>query len=112
VEARLKSGIAVRALVRRCDLAAIAVAVTRRGDADAGAILIKLIGRDRGCAVLVQARRADGSAAWLRATGAAAVAESEADLYIERQRRFDPDLWVVEVESDAAETFLDSPVIA
>jgi hypothetical protein len=112
LEARLKSGIAVKALVRRCDIAAIGVAVTRRGDADAGAILIKLIGRDGLCAVLAQARRADGSAAWLRATGVAAIAEGEADAYIERQRRRDPDLWVVEVESDAAETFLDNPVIA
>lgn len=111
MEARLKSGIAVKALIRRCDLAAIGVAVTARGDADAGAILVKLIGRDGLAAVLSQARRADGSFAWLRATGVAPVAESDADAYIERQRRRDPDLWVVEIETDAAETVLDAPVI-
>jgi len=111
VEARLKSGIWVRALVRRCDLAAIGVAITARGDPDAGAILIKSIGRDGGCRVLAQTRRQDGELVWMRATGAAAVEESEADAYIARQRGRDPDLWVVEIETGSADALLDQPVI-
>ena len=110
MEARLKSAIRVKALIRRCDLAAIGVAVTARGDPDAGAILLKLIGRDTGVTVLAQARHPDGSAVWLRATGADPVAEPEADAYIARQRGRDPDLWVVEIESAAVETLLDMPV--
>src|SRR6185312_12141806 len=101
MEPRLKSGISVKALIRRCDLAAIGVAVTARGDPDAGAILLKLIDRDNGSTVLAQARRPDGSAVWMRATGPEAVAEDEADAYIARQRARDPDLWVVEIESSA-----------
>ena len=112
MEARLKSGLLVKALIRRCDLAAIGVAVTARGDPDAGAILLKLAARESGCSVLAQARRPDGSAVWLRATGAAPVAESEADAYIARQRSRDPDLWVIEIESAAAEGLLDMPVVS
>src|SRR5690242_10943816 len=56
MEPRLKSVIRVKALIRRCDLAAIGVAVTARGDPDAGAILLKLIDRETGVTVLAQAR--------------------------------------------------------
>lgn len=100
------------ALVRRCDIKAIGVAVTVRGDPDAGTILVKLCGRDTGATVLAQARRPDGTPGWLRATGAAPVAESDADAYIARQRQRDPDLWVVEVETVAPETVLDDGIIA
>jgi hypothetical protein len=51
MEPRLKSGLSIKALVRRCDLAAIGVAMVARGDRDAGAILIKLNRRDTGCGV-------------------------------------------------------------
>jgi hypothetical protein len=111
MEARLKSGIQIQALIRRCDLAAIGVAVVARGDADAGAILVKLSGRDAGCSVLAQTRRADGSLVWMRATGPAAVAEADADAYIARQRGRDPDLWVVEIESASPQAILDAPII-
>ena len=111
LEARLKSTIRVKALIRRCDLAAIGVAMTARGDPDAGAILLKLIDRDAGCTVLAQARRPDGTAVWLRATGPQPVAETEADAYIARQRGRDPDLWVLEIESAAVETLLDLPIV-
>jgi hypothetical protein len=110
MEPRLKSAIRVKALIRRADLAAIGVAVTARGDPDAGAILLKLIDRDAGTTVLAQARRSDGTAIWLRATGPLPVAEQEADAYIARQRGRDPDLWVVEIESAAVETLLDMPI--
>src|SRR5258707_4091827 len=112
MEARLKSAIQVKALVRRCDLAAIGVAVTARGDPDAGAILVKLCGRDATASALAQTRRPDGTLGWLRATGEAPVADADADAYIARQRQPDPDLWVVEIETVAPETVLDDGLIA
>jgi hypothetical protein len=111
MEARLKTSIQVKALIRRCDLAAIGVAVTARGDPDAGAILVKLCGRDAGVAVLSQTRRADGTLGWMRATGEAPVAEADADAYIARRRQRDPDLWVVEIETAIPETVLDDGLI-
>ena len=110
MEARLKSGIWIRSLIRRCDLAAIPVAVLARGDDDAGAILLKFNGRDAGCLVLGQARGKDGELLWMRVTGPQSVTEADADAYIERQRRRDPDLWVVEIENAFAETVIDTRI--
>ena len=112
MEPRLKSGIWVKALIRRCDLTAIAVAVTARGDGDAGAVLLKFMARDGVGTVLTQTRRPDGMLGWMRATGAEPVPEADADAYIARQRGRDPDLWVVEIESAAPDAVLDDPIIA
>jgi hypothetical protein len=111
MEARLKTHIQVQALVRRCDLLAIGVVVTARGDPDAGTILLKLYDRANGTTVLTQTRRADGALAWMRATGAVPVDESAADAYIARQRQYDSDLWVIEIETAAPETVLDIGII-
>jgi GMP synthase (glutamine-hydrolysing) len=110
METRLKSAIWIKTLIRRCDLAAIPVAVLARGDDDAGAVLLKFNGRGSGCLVLSQVRGRDGELFWMKATGPAAVAEADADAYIERQRRRDPDLWVLEIENASAETVIDTRI--
>jgi len=108
----LKSGIWIKALIRRCDLAAIPIAVVARGDEDAGAILLKLnSGVAVGCSVLTQARGQDGELLWMRATGPAPVAEAAADAYIARQRQRDPDIWVVEIEHREAGNVVDGRVV-
>ena len=111
MEPRLKSRVWIQALIRRCDLAVIPSAVVARGDDDAGAILLKFNGRDGGCFVLAQVRSQDGELVWMRATGSAAVAEAEADSYIKRQRRRDPDLWVIEIESGSEAILIDGHIL-
>lgn len=73
-------------------------AVLRKGDPDAGGVLVVLRGRG-GLSVLSQIRAAEGSAAWIRGTGAGPVEQDVADAYVARQVKFDPDLWVLEFES-------------
>ena len=111
MEPRLKSKLWIQSLIRRCDLAAISAAVVARGDDDAGAILLKFNGREGGCSVLAQARGPEGELLWMRATGPVPVAEADAEAYIERQRRRDPDLWVIEIESGSAATVLDGRIV-
>jgi hypothetical protein len=98
MEPRLKTRLQILAAVRLCAVHAIPITVARRGDEDAGTILVKLNQRERGFTVLAQTRTGAGDLAWLRATGATPVNEAAADAYIARQVGRDPDLWVVEIE--------------
>jgi GMP synthase (glutamine-hydrolysing) len=98
MEPRLKTGLVVQAALRLATAQAIPIFVVRRGDADAGAILLKLNRLEHGFTVLAQTRTLEGELVWMRATGAEPVEEQTADAYIERQVKRDPDLWVVEIE--------------
>ncbi|HWI29620.1 MAG TPA: DUF1491 family protein [Stellaceae bacterium] len=98
MEARLKTKVQIMAAVRLASLHAIPIAIARRGDEDAGTILIKLNQLEHGFTVLAQTRTPQGDLAWLRATGSAPVDEAAAEAYIARQVQRDPDLWVVEIE--------------
>jgi len=95
---RLKAGLWVKSALRMADLAARPGVVVRRGDPDAGSVVVVLRGRD-GLSVLSQTRTPEGALAWTRATGAAPVGQDAVDAYVARQVRFDPDVWVLEFES-------------
>ena len=98
VEPRLKAGLWVKMALRMGDLDGRPGAVLRKGDPDAGGVLVVLRGRE-GLAVLSQMRGADGALEWMRATGAAPVDQEAADAYVARQVRFDPDIWVLEFDA-------------
>ena len=97
-EPRVKAKLWVQMALRLADQSGRPGVVVRTGDADAGGVLVVLRGRG-GWVVLSQVRAGEGDAAWLRGTGAAPVGEAEAEAYVARQIRFDPDLWVVEFEA-------------
>lgn len=96
-EARVKAGFWVSAALRLGFQDGRSGAVLRKGDADAGGILVVLRSA-AGCCVLSQVSMED-SRAWMRATGPEPVTQEAADAYIERQVRRDPDLWVVEFDA-------------
>jgi hypothetical protein len=98
VEPRVKAEIWVSMALRLGNAGGRYGAVLRRGDPDAGGVLVVLRGRS-GLSVLSQIRAAEGSAAWIRGTGPGPVEPAAADAYVARQVKFDPDLWVLEFES-------------
>jgi hypothetical protein len=107
-EAKLKARLWVQAVIRQCGSLGIPAVVVKKGDEDAGVVLVKLNRGAAGCEVFTQVRDAEGKLAWLRATGAEPVPEQSADAYIARQREVDWDLWVVEIEDRLGRTpFLD-----
>ncbi|MCQ8279487.1 DUF1491 family protein [Acetobacteraceae bacterium KSS8] len=97
-EPRLKSGLRASAMIRTANGSGRSGMVLRRGDGDAGAILLVLRDRAGRTTVLTQTRTRDGEAAWSRGTGEEPVSEADADAYVARQVARDPDLWVLEIE--------------
>ncbi len=98
-EPRLKSGFRAASMLRTAQQFGRSAMVLRRGDPDAGAILLVLRDRAGRTAVLTQARTLEGDEAWRRGTGAVPVEEAAADAYVARQVARDPDLWVLEIEA-------------
>lgn len=105
--ARLTTEFWVQAYLTRLRGHNIPAFVTARGDATGGAVLVKLNTLD-GAAQLYQ-RSFDlvsGDRAWLVLSEGD---EPIVDAAIGRQRSFDPDLWVIEVEDRAGRHLLDEP---
>jgi hypothetical protein len=106
---RLKSAIYVQALIRRCETAGAAAYLLRRGAEEAGAVFIKLNRLDGTLTVLSPARRGE-ELVWMRPLGYAADEQRCTD-YFAKQIRFDPDIWIVEIEDRLGRLFVDEPVV-
>ena len=102
---RLTADIWVSAYLTRLRLAAIPAFVVARGDATAGAVMVKLNTLDgRACCFQRSFDLMTGDRTWVvLAEGA----ERDVDQSIQRQRGFDPDLWVIEVEDRDGRHLLD-----
>lgn len=101
---RVTSDFWVKAYLRRLALADIAAFVTAKGDATAGAVLVKQAPLDGTATLFQRSYDLDGNRVWVTlATGA----EQDVDAAVARQRSFDPDIWVIEVEDRAGRHLLD-----
>jgi hypothetical protein len=108
---RLKAGIYVRALIRRAEVAGAQAFVVRKGGEEAGAIVLKIARLDGTCMVLDQARRGgEGELVWVKPLGESAN-DAAATKFFERQIKFDPDIWIVEVEDRQGRAFVDEPIV-
>lgn len=110
---RLTSEFWVSALLRRAAAEGAAAVVRRRGDETAGAIWV-VVNRLDGSADLhvpMPQSEIDSDAPGDRRfeTVATAVPTAEIDARIASETRFDPDLWVVEVEDRAGRSFVEPP---
>ena len=111
---RLKSSIWVSAYVRRCDIEGAFAAVRRRGAEEAGAIFIKLNRLDgtgtlygpAPQAMLEESRPADRLFTAL-AGGNAPAPDADLEARLVKELKFDPDVWIVEVEDRRGRHFLD-----
>lgn len=104
---RIATHIWVAAYLHRLQMEGIPAYVTARGDPTAGAVLVKLASLDGRAACYQRSYDLQtGERAWIEL---ASGPEQEVDASIARQRGFDRDLWVIEVEDRAGRHMLDDP---
>ena len=110
---RLKSTIWVAAYVRRCNNEGSFAVVRRRGAEEAGAIFVKIAKLDGSAALFGPAPQSafdDARPAEHLFTSLFPqifVPEADVEAKIAREQKFDPDLWLVEVEDRGGRHFLN-----
>src|SRR5689334_19328248 len=109
---RLKSNIWVAAYIRRCQTESIFAVVRRHGADDAGAIFVKLALLDGQAMLFTPApQTAYEDSRPVERIFVAAASEPQPEQLVEeriaKEVRFDPDIWIVEVEDRAGRHFLD-----
>ena len=114
---RLKTGNWVAAYLRPCNVEGVFAAVRRHGAEEAGAIFVK-INRLDGTGALFgpapqsafdEAQPADRLFVVVAGRDTPA-ADADIEARLTKEIRFDPDLWVIEVEDRAGRNFLDNVV--
>lgn len=105
---RVKSDLFVSALVRRAFALGGFAAIEKKGAEEAGAIFVRVLARDgrvslyapapQSIAVEQEEAMTDDRLFECRLKDAEA---DEASAFLEREKRFDPDLWIVDLELEA-----------
>jgi hypothetical protein len=115
---RLKSSIWVAAYLRRCNMTGAFAAVRRHGADEAGAIFIKInhlngSGKLYGPApqtVFVEASPVDRYFRVILGQSSP-VSDGDIEARLEREVRFDTDMWIIEVEDRSGSHFLDGALV-
>jgi len=110
---RLKSALWVAAYLRRCQVEGVSAVVRRRGAEEAGAIFVRIDRLDGTSDLFGPAPQSafDAARGAERAFSASLAEQPAPDASIEtfltREIKFDPDVWIVEVEDRNGRNFLD-----
>jgi hypothetical protein len=104
MEPRLASSLLVTALLRRAEAEGGFGTVIAKGDATAGAIALILTERGANPRLFERMLQPDGGYGWHESSRGIAGGQ-ELDALLERRRRFDPDLWILELDIASPERF-------
>jgi hypothetical protein len=108
METRLPAHLEVAGLLRAVEAAGGFATVLAKGERDAGTLLVTCCENGRNCRAYERMPRPDGTRGWTLAKAEDAENPLEFGEYLERRRRQDSDLWIVELDIPDAERFIDS----
>jgi hypothetical protein len=105
MEPRIASSVLAGALIRRAEGEGGFGAVLAKGDSTAGSILVIFLEKGANPRIFERLLKPDGLYSW-QESGSHRIGEPrEVPDFIARQRRFDPDLWVLELDVPSVERF-------
>jgi hypothetical protein len=110
---RLKTALWVAAYLRRCEVEGVFGVVRRRGAEEAGAVIVRISRLDGKSDLFGPAPQSafeaaqDTARAFTPSLAALPAADTEVEAYLAREVKFDPDVWIVEIEDRAGRNFLD-----
>jgi hypothetical protein len=104
--ARLASGVLASGLLRKVHAVGGSAMVLAKGDETAGSILILTLERGVITGLWERLLQPSGTYGWNKVGPQDVDVQHEVDLYIERRRRSDPDIWVIELDVPNAERFV------
>lgn len=110
---RLKTALWVAAYLRRCQVEGVFAVVRRRGAEEAGAVFVRISKLDGTSDLFGPAPQsafdaAQGAArAFTPSLATQPASDADVEAYLARQIKFDPDVWIVEVEDREGRNFLD-----
>ena len=108
---RLKSSIWIQAQIRICSISNLSAYVMKRGDPDAGAIFLHLNKLNGNNLVYNQIRAISGQIAWSQSGNGTTLDDREAHDYLEKQKKYDPDLWILEIDDPEDKYKFDGIII-
>jgi len=109
---RLKTALWVAAYLRRCQIEGAFAVVRRRGAEEAGAVFVRISRLDGtsdlfGPAPQSEFDEAQPDRAFSPSFKNLPATDNDVEAYLAREMKFDPDVWIVEVEDRAGRNFLD-----
>ena len=109
METRLPAHLEVTGLLRAVEAAGGFATVIAKGERDAGTLLVTCCESGANCRAYERMPRPEGTRGWTLAKAQDAENPMEFNEYLERRKRQDSDLWIVELDIPDAERFIDSP---
>lgn len=108
-EPRIPAHLEVSGLIRAVEAAGGFATVLAKGERDAGTLLVVCCGKDRLAAAYERMPQPDGRRAWTLSRKQDIENKQELWDYLDRRKRQDDDLWIVELDVPDAERFIALP---
>ena len=106
MDGRLPASVEAAALMRRAQSDGGFATLIKKGDPDRGALLLLVRGRDGHVACLERVLSMEGGYNWQPSGPGDSAGEQELAEFLQKRRRFDDDLWIIELDIAQPERFI------